>query len=142
MSDVRLELEQLPLSQELLNYYRKRLDKAQQDFAEVLSKLDDVKISHGETHKLHWELNSRMNEIADLQATISDCQTALFEERKQLLKVVAENDELKGEHARFELDVQRLTSNYRSAGIARSTENSISAIHIEDPRRRNDLFSR
>jgi coiled-coil domain-containing protein 77 len=36
-----------------------------------------------------------LNEIADLQKALSDAQNYLFDERKQLLKVVAENDNLR-----------------------------------------------
>jgi coiled-coil domain-containing protein 77 len=98
----------LPLSVDLLNYYRERIgltncnhqsdgvEKAEQDYQESLQAVDAIKISHDEYHKLTWELHQRMNEIAELQKALSDAQAFLFEERRQLLKAMAENDELRG----------------------------------------------
>ncbi|KAJ3196540.1 Coiled-coil domain-containing protein 77 [Irineochytrium annulatum] len=81
--------------EDLLNFYRRRLDRTEQEFQEALDTIDTLKISHEEHHKLQWELNRRNTEIADLQQALSDAQTRVFDERKQMLKVVAENDELK-----------------------------------------------
>ena len=72
-------------------------EKAEQDYQDALKAIEDIKISHEEYHRLTWELHQRLNEIADLQKALSDAQTFLFEERKQLLKVMAENDDLRGE---------------------------------------------
>lgn len=72
------------------------IERAEADFQTCLESVEHVKISQQEFHKLQWELHQRLNEINDLQQALSDSQTFLFEERKQLLKVIAENDELRG----------------------------------------------
>ena len=66
------------------------------DFQTVLDQISQLRVSHDETHQLSWELHKRSKDIVDLQQALSDFQIALFEERKQLLQVVAENDQLKG----------------------------------------------
>ena len=85
----------LPLSSELLHYYQKRIEKSEFDYEECIKKIDNCKINHEEHHKLSWELLLRMNEISQLQKQLSDAQMALFDERKQSLHLIAENDELK-----------------------------------------------
>lgn len=72
------------------------LERAEQDYQDALVAIEKIKVSHEDYHKLAWELHQRMNEIADLQKALSDAQTFLFEERRQLLKVMGENDDLRG----------------------------------------------
>lgn len=102
----------LPLSQELLEYYRERigkpafrfmtlghefvvLERAELDYQEALDAMESIKVSHDDYHRLAWELHQRTSEIGDLQKALSEAQSFLFEERKQLLKALAENDELR-----------------------------------------------
>ncbi|KAI8911664.1 hypothetical protein EDD86DRAFT_189111 [Gorgonomyces haynaldii] len=82
-------------SNELMLYYRQRLDKAEEEYQEALNQIDKLKISHEESHKLSWELHKRSQEVVELQQALQDFQQAVFEERKQTLRIVAENDELK-----------------------------------------------
>ncbi|KAJ3332667.1 Coiled-coil domain-containing protein 77 [Blyttiomyces sp. JEL0837] len=97
-------------SSDLLSYYRQRLggfvdtnltlqltayDAAELEYQDALNSIDSLKISHEDHHKLSWQLHRREVEIADLQRALSDAQTQLFDERKQLLRLIAENDELK-----------------------------------------------
>ena len=95
MSAFQHELLNLPLSQELLLYYRERVEKSERDYQEALNAIDSIKLSHQDYHTLYWELHQRVNEIADLQKEISNSRLFLAEERKQLLKAVQENDALK-----------------------------------------------
>lgn len=62
----------------------------------VLEQVEQLRISHEETHKAQWELHKRGKEVIELQQALSDFQIALFDERKHLLRVVAENDQFKG----------------------------------------------
>lgn len=62
----------------------------------VLDQIEQLRVSHEETHQVSWELHKRSREVTELQQALSDFQVALFDERKHLLRVVAENDELKG----------------------------------------------
>ena len=43
-----------------------------------------------------WDLQQRLQEIVDLQKDLNDTQFFLTEERKRFMRVVAENDELRG----------------------------------------------
>jgi coiled-coil domain-containing protein 77 len=45
---------------------------------------------------LTWELEKKSRQVNELQQAMSDFQVALYDERKQLLAVVAENDSFKG----------------------------------------------
>lgn len=53
-------------------------------------------MSHEESHKVTWELEKKSRQVTELQQAMSDFQLALYEERKRLLAVVAENDTFKG----------------------------------------------
>jgi coiled-coil domain-containing protein 77 len=74
----------------------KSLETAEQEYKDAIDAIDKCKISHEEHHKLTWDLQQRLQEIADLQKDLSDTQLFLTEERKRFMKVVAENDELRG----------------------------------------------
>jgi hypothetical protein len=70
-------------------------DNVESEYQEALDSVESLKISHEEHHRLSWEVHRREIEVAELQQALSDAQTQLFDERKQLLKVIADNDELK-----------------------------------------------
>ena len=70
-------------------------ERAEHDYQDALKALENIKISHKEYHELTWELHQRTNEISTLQDSLSEAQQFLFDERKQLLKALAENDELR-----------------------------------------------
>ena len=72
------------------------LETAEQEYKDAIDAIDKCKISHEEHHKLTWDLQQRLQEIADLQKDLSDTQLFLTEERRRFMKVVAENDELRG----------------------------------------------
>ena len=54
-----------------------------------------IEVSHEELHRTAWELRVRHEEIAELQRALSDANVYLFDEREQVLKLQAENDQLK-----------------------------------------------
>ncbi|KAJ3116471.1 Coiled-coil domain-containing protein 77, partial [Nowakowskiella sp. JEL0407] len=90
-----MSIADLPLSQDLLNYYRSRLEKSEADYAAAIAKIDSLQLSHEQFHKSQWELLKRESEINELQKELSDYKDFAFEERKKLLNVLAENDTLK-----------------------------------------------
>eukprot|EP00842_Homolaphlyctis_polyrhiza_P005504 jgi/Hompol1/5955/HPOL_004774-RA len=96
-ANVQNELHNLPLSPELLSYYRQRIGKktSEEEFVRAAERIEQLRISHEETHRLSWELHKRSQEVVEMQQALSDFQTALFDERKHTLRIVAENDELK-----------------------------------------------
>ncbi|KXS22454.1 hypothetical protein M427DRAFT_50774 [Gonapodya prolifera JEL478] len=108
--DASSELARLPLSHDLLAYYRQRIDRADQDYADALSRIDECALHNDESHALRWECSRRATEIRDLQVQLSDAQTALFDERRQTLRVMAENDELKIQELRDRRKIRYLLS--------------------------------
>ncbi|KAJ3060426.1 Coiled-coil domain-containing protein 77, partial [Podochytrium sp. JEL0797] len=79
----------------LVEYYKARLERVEADFQTALDSIDALKIPHKEHHALAWQVHRREAEVADIQQALSDAQVQVFDERKQLLRVIAENDELK-----------------------------------------------
>jgi len=60
-------------------------------------RLVDVEAANAELHRVRWERRSREEEVRELQSALSDAKVFLFDEREQLLRVQAENDELKAQ---------------------------------------------
>ncbi|KAI9343889.1 hypothetical protein DFJ73DRAFT_941775, partial [Zopfochytrium polystomum] len=87
-----------------------RTDLSDQEYNEVLAKIDALKIPYDEVHKLQWTLHRRETEVAELQQALSETQTQLFDERKLLLKAIADNDELKIQELKDRKKVRYLLS--------------------------------
>ncbi|KAJ3027291.1 UNVERIFIED_CONTAM: Coiled-coil domain-containing protein 77 [Siphonaria sp. JEL0065] len=79
----------------LVEYYKARLERVENEFQEALDKVESLKVSHRDHHALSWQVHRREAEVAEIQQHLSDAQVQVFDERKQLLRVIAENDELK-----------------------------------------------
>ncbi|KAI9183903.1 hypothetical protein H9P43_002955 [Blastocladiella emersonii ATCC 22665] len=94
-SDVQVNLDRLPLSEDLLRYYKDRIEHNESELQAYINALDAIRASHEEHHRLTWELQQRADEVRALQTALSESQAALIDERRQLLKVLAENDELR-----------------------------------------------
>ena len=90
-----LSTDELPVSAELLAFYKKQLDDGKREREELLARLDKCEVSHKDMHQIKWELQRRTEEIAELQRALSDSHVYLFDEREQLLRVYAEYDELR-----------------------------------------------
>jgi hypothetical protein len=71
------------------------LETADSEYQEALDSIQELRVSHEETHKLAWEVFKRSREVMQLQQALGDFQNAVFEERKRTLQIVAENDQLK-----------------------------------------------
>ncbi|MBZ3887800.1 Coiled-coil domain-containing protein 77 [Sciurus carolinensis] len=82
-------------SQELLEYYQKKMADCDAENEDLLKKLELYKeICEGQ-HKLEWDLQQREEEIAELQKALSDMQVCLFQEREHVLRLYSENDRLR-----------------------------------------------
>lgn len=79
-----------------MDSYQFHSEKCEQDYQDALSHIDTIRIQHDEVHRTSWEAHKRAGEMADLQKALSDAEVALFEEKRNVLKLLAENDELKG----------------------------------------------
>ena len=86
---------------QLISFYKQKLDSSFQEYSQALDLIDQIKIKHEESHSLSWEVLKRTKEINQLQQALSDFQAAVAEERKLILKVVAENDQLKSNFYSF-----------------------------------------
>ncbi|KAG5461784.1 MAG: hypothetical protein BJ554DRAFT_5968, partial [Olpidium bornovanus] len=70
-------------------------ERAEREYQECLAYLEQIKVSHEDHHRQTWELHQRAKDVSDLQSALSEANTRLLAERRQLLDVLRENDELK-----------------------------------------------
>ncbi|VDP74121.1 unnamed protein product [Echinostoma caproni] len=82
-------------SNELLTYYRRKVETLTEDHEHVQRRLDKIADAIGNQETLTWEVRQREAEIAELQRALSDMQVYLFQEREHVLRMYAENDRLK-----------------------------------------------
>ncbi|KAG5212659.1 coiled-coil domain-containing protein 77 [Ovis aries] len=82
-------------SQELLEYYQKKMSECEAESEELLKKLELYREACEGQHKLEWDLQQREEEIAELQKALSDMQVCLFQEREHVLRLYSENDRLR-----------------------------------------------
>ncbi|XP_029391154.1 coiled-coil domain-containing protein 77 [Mus pahari] len=82
-------------SQELLEYYQKKMSNCEAENEDLLKKLELYREACEEQHKLEWSLQQREEEIAELQKALSDMQVCLFQERGHVLRLYSENDRLR-----------------------------------------------
>ncbi|KAL1526164.1 hypothetical protein AB1Y20_014892 [Prymnesium parvum] len=104
------ELERVPLSEELLQYYRSRVNESEAELSALTERIDSVAQTHEAQHKAWWEVHQRMNEIADLQKALSDSHVYLWEERERCHRLQAEVDELKLQEVEDRRKIQHLLS--------------------------------
>ncbi|KAG4103046.1 hypothetical protein H8356DRAFT_1645716 [Neocallimastix lanati (nom. inval.)] len=94
-NEQKADIEELPLSQDLLQYYKNRLENFEKDYEQAIKLMDGCRVSHEEYFNLTREVQKKTKEVTNLRKLLSDAQLAIFNERNKLLKVLAENDELK-----------------------------------------------
>ena len=93
-TDLTLSTSDLPASTELLSYYRTRIGEFERDLEDAAARTNAIEVSHEELHRTQWELKVRHEEVAELQRALSDANVYLFDEREQVLKLQAENDQV------------------------------------------------
>ncbi|XP_071809909.1 coiled-coil domain-containing protein 77-like [Asterias amurensis] len=126
---VNKRLGQLRPSRELLEYYRKKIAEFDGEHEDMLSRLEQYKMTYEQQHKLEWELRQREEEIAELQKALSDMQVYLFQERDHVLRLFAENDRLKIQELEDRKRIQHLLSLSSPAGP------EVTYFHKEPPAR-------
>lgn len=104
------DLNELPLSKELLSYYRQRLEASEEEMRGLHKRIDACAATQASQHKQRWETLKRMDEITDLQKALSDSHIYLWEEREKCQKLQAENDELKIQELEDRRKIQHLLS--------------------------------
>ena len=110
LSSTVMELSTLPMSADLLEYYRERLRTTEQDMRALEARIDACSATQKEQHKARWETLKRMDEITDLQKALSDSHVYLWEEREKCQRLQAENDELKIQELEDRRKIQHLLS--------------------------------
>lgn len=71
----------------LLAYYRSKISEFDRERTEWLAKIEEIRISYEEKHRLEWEGLKRKEEITELQRTLSESKMMLFEERQLNLRL-------------------------------------------------------
>eukprot|EP00731_Ephydatia_muelleri_P001126 Em0001g1126a len=110
LPSINERLSQLRPSRELLEYYRQKLTEYDNEYAELLKKLEKYKCAYEQVHKSQWEIQQREDEITELQHALSDMQVFLFQEREHVLRLYAENDRLKIRELEDRKRIQHLLS--------------------------------
>lgn len=127
LPNINERLGKLRPSRELLEYYRKKIAEYDEEHDQMVSKLEDYKITYEEQHKLQWELRQREEEIVELQKALSDMQVYLFQEREHVLRLYSENDRLKIRELEDKKKIQQLLA------ISGNTESEITYFLKEPP---------
>jgi hypothetical protein len=100
----------VPMSPELMNYYRERLAASEHEIVGLRERVETCETSQAAQHKARWELHKRMEEITDLQKALSDSHVYLWDERERCQRLQAENDELKIQEVEDRRKIQHLLS--------------------------------
>jgi coiled-coil domain-containing protein 77 len=100
----------VPMSPELMNYYRERLAASEHEIVGLRERVETCETSQAAQHKQRWELHKRMEEITDLQKALSDSHVYLWDERERCQRLQAENDELKIQEVEDRRKIQHLLS--------------------------------
>lgn len=95
LPSIRDRLAVLCPSQELLEYYQKKMADCDEENEDLLKKLEFYKEACEGQHRLEWDLQQKDEEIAELQKALSDMQVCLFQEREHVLHLYSENDRLR-----------------------------------------------
>ena len=110
LPDAGEALADVPLSPELMSYYRERLAASECEIAGLRDRVETCETSQAVQHKARWELHKRMEEITDLQKALSDSHVYLWDERERCQRLQAENDELKIQEVEDRRKIQHLLS--------------------------------
>ncbi|XP_055251944.1 coiled-coil domain-containing protein 77 isoform X2 [Moschus berezovskii] len=95
-------------SQELLEYYQKKMSECEAENEDLLKKLELYREACEGQHKLEWDLQQREEEIVELQKALSDMQVCLFQEREHVLRLYSENDRLRIREVEDKKKIQNL----------------------------------
>jgi len=77
--------------------------------AEILTKLNSLRYSAEETHRINWELKKRSDEVQELNGTLQQLQQDLMQEREQFHRLSEEHGQLSNLKAQNEKKLSQLT---------------------------------
>lgn len=95
-------------SLDLLRFYRSKLSEVEGERGHYIQRLADVDAQNADVHRLRWELRAREDEIEELQKAVGDAKLFLYDEREQVLKLQAENVDLKSQEIKDRQRIQEL----------------------------------
>eukprot|EP01138_Halocafeteria_seosinensis_P001469 gb/GECG01001505.1/.p1 GENE.gb/GECG01001505.1/~~gb/GECG01001505.1/.p1 ORF type:complete len:632 (+),score=126.70 gb/GECG01001505.1/:1-1896(+) len=93
---------------DLLRYYRDRCEQYDQERKRLLERFSNLEVQHEELDRLRWQLQVREEEIKELQKALSDANSYLYDEREHVLKLQAENEQLKVQEIEDRKRIQHL----------------------------------
>lgn len=103
-------MKKLPLSRELLDYYRQRLEQTEAEKQEMIESLKMCDVKHSNMHQLQWVLSEREEEVLSLQRTTKDQELQIFEQQEQILELRTENHQLRVQEMEDRKRIQQLLS--------------------------------
>jgi coiled-coil domain-containing protein 77 len=103
-------MKKLPLSTELLEYYRNRLDAADREKQEMIESLKICDVKHSEMHQLQWMLGEREEEVLSLQRVAKEQELQIYSQQEQLLEMRTENHQLRVQEMEDRKRIQQLLS--------------------------------
>lgn len=101
-------VEALPLSTDLVQFYRTRLLDGERKLQDLLRRFDEANVNATKFAQLQGLVRQREAEIVELQRALSDSHQLLFQERGQLLQVVQALDSAKLQQMEDRKKVQEL----------------------------------
>jgi coiled-coil domain-containing protein 77 len=122
-----MEAEASQASQEVLAYYRQRISAFETERDDLLKRIAVCSTTASESHSLRCEAQKRAEEVRDLQQALSAAHVHLFEERDRLLRLQAENDELKLRDAEQNQRIQHLLA------LTEPLDQEVKLVRSEDP---------
>ncbi|XP_021930400.1 coiled-coil domain-containing protein 77-like isoform X2 [Zootermopsis nevadensis] len=88
------QLEHLTPTKELLLHYRKKILQLNNDYQDLMEKVDQCQSISNLNFQSQKDLERRNSEVSKLQKTVSDLQVYMQQEREQVLRLYSENDRL------------------------------------------------
>uniref|UniRef100_A0A8C3JRL8 Coiled-coil domain containing 77 n=1 Tax=Calidris pygmaea TaxID=425635 RepID=A0A8C3JRL8_9CHAR len=121
-------------SRELLEYYRKKIADFDEEYEDLVKRLERYKETYDEQNKLQQEVHQREEEIAELQKALSDMQVYLFQEREHVLRLYSENDRLKIRELEDRKKIQHLLA------LVGTDKGEVTYFHKEPPHKASSVF--
>eukprot|EP00002_Diphylleia_rotans_P013975 TRINITY_DN2722_c0_g1_i2.p1 TRINITY_DN2722_c0_g1~~TRINITY_DN2722_c0_g1_i2.p1 ORF type:complete len:462 (-),score=96.09 TRINITY_DN2722_c0_g1_i2:491-1876(-) len=106
--DVAQLMKDQPASQELVDYYRKRVELFDEERKDLLERIRQTQVAQDEYHRIRYLLFKKDQEIEELQKALRDAHLQLFEERDEILRLNAIIDELQIQEQEDRCRIQEL----------------------------------
>jgi len=102
------EVKELPLSADLLAYYRSRIDCFEKEKEEMIESIKLCDVRHSDMHKLQWQIAEREEELYAAQSTLRDKEVDNLNLRESVIRLQSEQGELKAQEVEDRRRIQEL----------------------------------